>query len=561
MAQEVAKLPTIALGLESLEEKIGEAWEDIIEKIPLIGADSEIRISDGAAYIEVFPDRPDMFSLEGIIRAMRGFLGKESGLPEFPVSSSGIELHVDPSVADVRSEIVCGVVKGLKLTESEIEGLMALQEDLHDGLGRGRRKVSVGIHDISKVKPPFTYTTVDPTFKFIPLDFSEEMNIKEVLSVHPKGREYGYIVEGKGYPVILDVNNEVLSFPPVINGDLTRLTKDSKDVFIDVTGTDKTVESVLNIIATSLNDQGGRLESVQIIRTGSTVTTPDLTPSSMDLEPAEVRDLIGLPLEDQQIMDLLEKMRFGVEKKDSSRLRVKIPAYRSDVIHTWDLIEDIAIAYGYNEIPPVFPSSLTVGGLHPLEELKDSLRGVMAGLGYFEVITFSLSNVKKQFEQMRKEEEPHLRVSRPISEEHTMLRTSILPNLMEILSLNTHNSYPQTIFEVGEVIVTEDNTEKYSLAAVSIHPKATFAEIKSVVTALFNEFSIKVEITPSSSPSFLEGRQGNVMIADMNIGIIGEVHPAVITCWGLSLPVVGLEIDISGFGKEWNTVEKFLNGR
>ncbi|MDY6959747.1 MAG: phenylalanine--tRNA ligase subunit beta, partial [Halobacteriota archaeon] len=246
-------MPVITLNYRDLERLTGASREEILEKIPMIGADIE-RIEEDYVDIEFFPDRPDMFSVEGVARSMRGFLGLEGGLCSYPVEESDIRIDVEESVKSVRPFVVCAVVRGLNFEEEVIESLMGLQEDLHWGIGRNRKKVSIGVHDLSKIKPPFRYLAEDHGFSFVPLDYDTEMTMEEVLQKHPKGVKFAHILEGmEKYPVILDSRGELLSFPPIINGELTRVTQDTKDVFIDVTGLDlHYINIALNIVVTAL---------------------------------------------------------------------------------------------------------------------------------------------------------------------------------------------------------------------------------------------------------------------------------------------------------------------
>lgn len=549
-------MPVIRLFYDDLENLTGVGIEKIKECLPLLCADVE-RVEKDYMDVEFFPNRPDLFSVEGVSRALKQFLEIEPGLVSYPVEKSGIEMVIESSVLDVRPYIVCGVVKNLHLDSRAVESLMLLQEHLHRGLGRNRKNVSVGVHDLAKVKPPFRYLAVDPSFSFIPLDYEEEMTMAEILEKHPKGIGYRYILEGKAkYPLILDSEGNVLSFPPIINAELTRVTESTKDLFIDVTGLNEHVSIALNIIAYALGERGGQIQSVVLRSTKERREeereTPDFEPKRMEVSCGEVHSLLGIELSAEECKKCCERMGFGAEVNEGL-IEVKIPAYRYDILHPWDIIEDIAIGYGYDRIKPEIPGTMVIGCVHPIEEKKMALREIMTGLGYFEVMTFTLTSERKQFELMRRRggEGEKVAVASPISMEHTMLRCSILPNLLEILSINKHHDLPQRIFEVGQVVA--NLKENYMLAAVSTHAHANFAEVKSVVDAVLKETGMgEVEVVESEDDAFLEGRRADIIKIKKSltknaahIGVFGEIHPEVIRNFWLGHPVVGFEMDIN----------------
>jgi phenylalanyl-tRNA synthetase beta chain len=535
-------MPVVRLHYDDMERLVGASRETIMARLPMMGADVGKGEGDQFADVEFFPDRPDLYSPEGVARAMRGFLGIETGLVEYAIAKGSIVLQVEESVRDVRPIIGCAVVRGLQFSDEAIESLMGLQEDLHWGLGRNRRKVAIGVHDISRVKPPFRYLGADPSWEFVPLDFQEKMSMAEILKRHPKGREYGHILEGfRRYPLILDANDDVLSFPPIINGELTRVREDTEDLFIDVTGTDHSVYKALNIVVTSLAERGGRVESVLVRRSEGDQLFPDFTPARWIIEADEANRLIGFQLSSQQLATSLEKMRLGATPSGNS-VEVLVPAYRADIMHSWDIFEDAAIGFGYDNLEAELPQTATVGRPHPLEMRKEEVRELMAGLGYLEVMPFTLTNEEVHFERMRRKPAGATRVMRPISELHTIIRTSLLSSLLEILSLNQHHPLPQRIFAVGEVV--EERRTRMNLAAVSIHSGASFSEIRSVVDACLREMAMAAEIAPRRDGTFLPGRGAGMLNEGVRVGCFGELHPAVIRAFGLEQPVVAMEMRV-----------------
>ncbi|HIE34059.1 MAG TPA: phenylalanine--tRNA ligase subunit beta [Candidatus Altiarchaeales archaeon] len=263
-------MPTVEFEFREFIDLLGREFrpDGLRERISMLGVDLE-NIDSEKIVMEIFPNRPDLLSVEGFSRAMKGVIEIETGLPVFEVMSSDFLLYIDPSVKSVRPCIAAGVIRNIYFDENRLKSLMYLQEKLHITHGRNRAKVAIGVHDLKNIKPPFTYKAVKPDeIKFIPLDMNKEMNLREILEKHPKGIQYGWVLENlKRYPIILDKNNNVLSFPPIINGELTRLTEKTRNIFIDVTGTSElAVNQALNILATSISYRGGKIHSVKLIK-------------------------------------------------------------------------------------------------------------------------------------------------------------------------------------------------------------------------------------------------------------------------------------------------------
>lgn len=542
-------MPVIQLHWDEMIRLVGKDKGEILERLPMLGCDIE-RVEKDTVDIEFFPDRPDLYSIEGISRSLRGFLNVETGYKEYGVEKRDWSIQVLEPVAHVRPRIVSCVVRNIDITDEVIRSLMEIQEDLHWTIGRNRRKMAIGVHDLSKVYFPLRYTAVKNDFSFIPLDFDTEMTVKEILEKHPKGKDYGFILEGKDrFPMIIDSKDEAISFPPVINAEKTRVTEDTTDLFIDVTGFDTNVDNALNILTTMLSDRGGVLEGVEIKYPGNKETefTPDLSGKDVIVDKTDIKSLLGFDISDEDSILSLEKMRFGVTDNGSS-FKVKIPPYRADILHKWDIIEDIAIGFGYDAIKPVYPGTNTIGSRHPWNEIRDFSKDIMTGLGYLEVITFTLTNNSSQYYKMRRtaravEWEFYTPVMHPITEEHTMVRTDILPRLIELLSVNKHHILPQRIFEVGDVVINKKN--RLRLSACSTHRRANFAEIKSVIQSVMNELDVGWDVKESDDPAFISGRSGDIIIKGETVGVFGEIHPEVLTNFYLATPVVGFEIELS----------------
>jgi phenylalanyl-tRNA synthetase beta chain len=531
----------ITLPYRYLEQLVGTDHRAILSRLPMIGSDIE-RIEEDHADVEFFPDRPDLFSTEGVARAMRGFLGIETGIPKYRVRPSGISFTVDPQLTGIRPFLGSAVIRKLSFDEESIQSLMSLQEALHWAVGRGRSKVAIGIHDLTRITPPFHYLASPRNRRFIPLDYEREMTMDEILLEHPKGRQYAHIVnELPLFPLIVDDCDRVLSFPPIINGELTRVTVDTRDILLDTTGTDRrAVQTAVNIICTALIESGADVESVGICGE----QTPTLAASTRMVSTTECSELLGIDLSPEALAGLLEKMRFGAVSAGHGMVRVEVPCYRADIMHDWDIFEDAGIAYGYENFDGCLPETFTVGSAHPVSLVAGLVRQVCAGLGYQEVIPFTLTNERIMYTLMQRPVSTmSLRVRHPISEEHTAVRTGILPLLIEMCRFNRHRELPQRLFATGDVI--SGLAVHQQVACVSIHAGADFSEAYACADALCRELSIPGHIRESRDPAFIEGRRGDIVLENNQpAGVFGEIHPAVLNGFELEHPVAAVELDL-----------------
>ena len=534
-------MPVITFKYEDLTELIGKKVDKnaLLQKIPMIGAEID-RVEDNSISVEFFPDRPDLLSVEGLARAMRSFLGIEKGMKKYDVAPPSISLEIDDSVNEVRPFVSAAVVRDVRMSEDFIVSMMELQEKLHFSIGKDRKKMAIGLHNFDAVTPPFTYRAVKPDeISFVPLGETVEMNLDEILQKHDKGIKYAHLVEKfDKYPVIIDSNKHVLSFPPIINGELTAVDLFTENLFVDVTGTDaNAVNSALNIITTAIAERGGKLEMVKVI--GNEVrNTPDLSPSHVKVDLDYASKILGFDIK-KHAADALEKMGFDARVKGKV-IEVDIPAWRVDILHPIDIVEDMAIGYGYDKISPELPKSMTFG-----ESLSSNkIHETMIGLGFNEVLTISLSNEEEQFEKMNLKPREVVSIENPISSKHSCIRVSLLPSLMEILSKNRHNELPQMIYEVGEIVEIIDGVplNKTMVSGVKIDAKTGFTECKSIVEALLRNMGIKADVEEKKSGTFIDGRCASLLKDEKPIGYFGEVHPSVISNFELEYPVIAFEI-------------------
>jgi phenylalanyl-tRNA synthetase beta chain len=431
---------------------------------------------------------------------------------------------------------------------------METQEDLHWAVGRNRRKASIGIHNLDRVKPPFSYTTRDATFRFIPLDKDVDMSIKEILEKHEKGIEFCHLVENTTrYPIIVDRLDQVLSFPPIINGNLTRITEDTRNIFIDVTGPEvSAISNCLNILVTAFADMGGTIESISVKYPEYIKVTPNLEPRKMELKLNHASRLVGLQFSEKEAAHCLRRARLGVQKKGRNYFEILVPAYRVDVMHEVDLIEDLVIGYGYYRLKPTVPSTMTIGQPHATEKIAETVRHLITGFGFTEVVNFILTNEETHYRKMLIENGKPVKLANPVSLEYTMIRESLLPGLMKNLMDNRHESYPQKMFEIFDVVNIDETTEtktrrELHLGGVLSHPTACYTEIKSVIEALLANLGVtKWRICESNYPNFIPGRVAVIYYEDREVGKLGEIHPAVLNNFELENPVAAFEINLDG---------------
>jgi phenylalanyl-tRNA synthetase beta chain len=556
------KLPTLDLKIERLERLVGRKLnlKELEYDLQWISLDLEdVNEEEQKIKVEYNPNRPDFSSPEGIARALKGYYEVELGLPSYNINPGEIEMNVDPSVNKVRPYIVCGVIRNIDLDEDEVATLMNIQEQLHWAVGRDRKKVAIGVHDLDKIIPPYRYLAVKPdSISFIPLHGDGyPMNLEEILLLHEKGIEYAHILEGKEvYPVLLDNNDDVISFPPVINGVLTTVTDDTKNLFLDITGTDfKAINLALNILSTMLADTGATIESVKVNYEGEMgqIITPNLDPINWEVNVNYVNDYIGLNLSENEMIKCFKKIRMDAKKsKKKGYLDILVPAFRGDIMHPVDFTEECAIGYGYFNLPLTIREGC-IGQYHKIESFANKIRTIMIGAGYLEVLNFILTNSEINFDYMNQKYKKSeiIQISNPVSKELNTSRTEILPKLMETLLFNRSEEKPIRIFEVGDVIILSPKEEtgairELHLSAVSYHENADFTEIRSALDFFITSlgYSDEIEIKPGENTTYIDGRYGDIYLNNIKIGEIGEIHPEVLLNFKLEFPVSAFELNL-----------------
>lgn len=530
--------------------------EELDHKLAMLGVPIE-GIVDDTIEVEVSPNRPDLLSVEGIARAFRGFIGQETGNKKYKLERSGVKINVDLSVKEIRPFIACSIVKDVAFNDEFIASIMQIQEKLHATIGRKRVKAAIGVYDYDTIEAPIFFKALEPNMiEFEPLSDGNTqygwMSAREILLRHPKGKDYAQTLENfEKFPLLVDSKSLVLALIPIINSDDTRVEEGTKNIFIDVTGTDlKTVMQVNNILSSVFAERGAKLESVEIIYPDDVIiSSPSFETRSMDLEVSYANKLLGLALDAEDCAELLKKMRFGAIVKNNSSITAQIPSYRTDIMHSIDLVEEIAIAYGYDMFDISIPRVPTTGKELDLEKNGRYLRQLLLGFGFTEVINFIISNPRKQYEKMNCEENDFPLIENPNSSDYTSVRTWLLPLIMENLFENRMDAYPQKLFEIGDISLLDESSDVGSvtirrcggvIADVNTH----FAHIKGIILELFSNLGIPITLESFEHNSFISGRAARILVNNAPVGYFGEIHPEVIVQNELEIPITAFEFNV-----------------
>jgi phenylalanyl-tRNA synthetase beta chain len=541
-----AKVPHDRDGLNKLVAYVKADVESIEEENDQTTVGIEIKDSN----------RPDIWCVEGVARALRGYLKLKQSKLASVQGSSGYSILIDKRLRSIRPYIACAIVRNIKPSEDALKSWISLQEKMDQTYGRKRRKASIGLYQADLIKSPIRYTVSSPDeTSFIPLGSNTSMTLRQIIESHPKGIEYGQtIFRHKEWPLLIDKNDKILSLPPIINSnDLGKVTTETKNILIEVTGTSlETVHDTLKIVVTTLAERGGKIYSCtqKYPYTPTKTTTPDLKEQPFQVSLSYTNKLLGTSLQSKQATELLKRAGYPVRNSIGEKIIIGVPSYRIDIMHQVDVIEDIGIAMDINSLKTEWPGIFTVGGLSPATTKVDNIAELMVGLGYQEIMTYSLSSPETMAKKMNMAEDGLIELQNPSMTTYTILRSWLLPSLMEFLSNNTHVEYPQRIFEIGNCFTRDSSTptgvkDIPKLAAITVHATAGFTEIRQSLDSLLRSLSVEYVVKPITHPSFLEGRTGQVVSKDLNIGMIGELNPRVVKTWGLSLPVGAFELDLS----------------
>ena len=540
-------MPVVELSYTRLQKLVGKVTKkQISESLPFLGLDIESEDKD-LVRIEYSPNRPDYSTDFGIALGLQGLLGIKTGAIKLKIKKSNkYPISVKPQVSKIRPFVTGIVAKNGHIDDQILEQLIQMQEDLHVGIGRKRTKSSIGIHDLDKISFPLVYTTTNRNTKFIPLKSTAENTISEILEQTDVGKDYGHILgNSTNVPIIFDSNGNTISLPPIINAAITTVTTKTKNLFVEVTGINKEdAEDMLSVVATILDSAGFALESVKI--SGAKNSSPKLDQKKMTVSTSLINQILGLNLNTSKILSSLKKSRLDAASKGRNVV-CTIPAYRFDIFGPMDLVEEAALGYGIQNLEPILTPSQTIGEINPISLQLKSLNQIMIGLGYLEALNSSLTSKRVLYDVPKRDSTKIISVLDSKSQEHTILRDSILPGLLENLSRNIHEAYPQKMFETGTVFTIDDPiSEKISFSSISAHKDANFTEIKSILqSALKTGFGITIETKTSSHPTFEAGHCANVISNGKSIGVIGKIDSKIVENYKIRVPVVGFEISLS----------------
>jgi phenylalanyl-tRNA synthetase beta chain len=540
-------MPVVELSYTRLQKLVGKVTKkQISDSLPFLGLDIESEDKD-LVRIEYSPNRPDYSTDFGIALGLQGLLGIKTGAVKLKIKKSAkYSLSAKSGIEKIRPFVTGIVAKNGKIDDKTIKQLMTMQEDLHFGIGRKRKKSSIGIHDLDKIAFPLVYTTANRNHQFIPLNSEKEISISEILANTEVGKNYGSLLgQSSQVPLILDANQKTVSFPPIINAAVTTVTTKTKNLFVEVTGINKEdAEDMLSVVATILQSAGFTLESIKI--SGIKNSSPKFEEKKITVNSSLINQTLGLNLSTSKIVSSLKKSRLDASSKGTNII-CTIPAFRFDIFGPMDLVEEVALGYGIQNLEPSLSPSQTIGNTNPVSLHLKSLDHTMIGLGYLEALNSSLTSKRVLYDMTNRDTSKIISVLDSKSLEHTILRDSILPGLLENLSRNIHESYPQKIFETGTVFSIGDPiSEKFSFSGISAHKDANFTEIKSVLqSALKTGFGIEIETKTTINPTFEDGHCATIILNGKSIGVMGKIHSKIVENYKIRVPVMGFEMSLS----------------
>lgn len=542
-------MPTINIDRKNFEKLVGKKLptDKLKDRISYLGTDLE-EVSNDNITVEIFPNRPDMLSVQGFARSFSSFIGHKTGLKNYKTNRSKEKVIIEKSVSKVRPYTACAIVKGIEYDNKNIKDVIDIQEKLHITYGRNRKKVAIGIYPFEKIKTPIRFMAKKPEeIKFRPLEANKEMDGIQILAQHPTGRDYGHLLDNCAeYPIFIDANDEILSMPPIINShNIGKINQETRDVFIECSGFDfRVLNKCLNMVVTAFADIGGKVYSMELHYPDKIRVTPDLSPEEIKLDIKYINKLLGLNLNEAEIKKCLEKMGYGYKNN-----KALIPAYRADILHQSDLAEDIAIAYGYENFEPQIPRVATIAEENRYEIFKNKVADILVGLELLETFTYNLTNREFQNENMLTELRL-IELSNSVSQGYDVLRAWVVPSLIEVLKNNKHHDYPQKIFTIGRIFKKNDKEEtgieeNERLGVVIADEDTDYTDIKQVLDYLFRMLNVRYDIEETDHASFIEGRAARIKVNGKGVAYIGELAPDVISNWELDVPLTALELNLT----------------
>lgn len=546
-------MPTIKINRKRLSELISRNLDETQLSKTFSDMGTSLEKIDGEEIsVEAFANRPDLLSCVGIARAMRYFLSIDKNIKKYSAESINFDkgkyiVNVGKGVSKVRPYTACAIAKGICFDDELIKEIIQIQEMLHVTFGRKRKKMAIGIYPLEKITLPISYVAEKPKdIVFIPLESDKAMNGLELLEKHPAGKEYGKLLDGKDiFPCFRDALGNVLSVPPIINSNETgRITKNTTEVFIECSGFDLTyLKAGLNIITCALTDMGATIHHMKIVYPDFEVITPELSSKDIEFDISYAQKVLGIKLDFATVKSALLKMGIGFDHKDK---RAIIPPYRFDILSQIDLVEDVAIGIGYDNIPEKIADIYTESGEEKSSKICNMIREILVGAGFIEVKNYSLIG-SRDIMQSKIGMEDTIEIENPNTIDYSFMRKKIRPSIFMTFMQNKTREFPQSIFEIGRCFEKRAKTgivEHEHLGCAISSKNADFTKIKQILDVLFSQLDLKCSVTESFEDGFIKGRAGKVIFNEKEIGVIGEVEPAVISSYGLEMPISFFEIDL-----------------
>jgi len=562
-------MPVVNVRLSSLTKLLPtQPLSEILEKLPYVGLDIEgIDEKEGIVKVEFNPNRPDFASENGILRALKGLFEIETGSPKFEgLMESEHNIEIDKSVTKIRP-IIYGLIakREQPLSEYEISQLISMQEDLHNGVGRKRKKASIGIHDLKCIEFPLNYTTASKDFAFIPLDKQNKFTLQDILSNFDIGKTYSHILEGHNLlPILVDSQNNVLSFPPIINGNTTKVSSNTRSLLIEVTAlTTKSAQDILSVIAFELKDMGFKIYSIKINSNSESIISPLLEPLQITVNTNYINKILGLDLSNEELINCIEKSRIS-GKITNYEMECTVPSYRIDIVNPIDISEEVAIGYGiYRYTASSPPNIYQYGKKNINSKIFNNIREILIGLGFIEIINTDIISSKTMDNFFLNNIEDNLiTINDAQSSEMEVLRNSLNPSIMSTLAKNIHEKYPQKLFEIGKTfkIKNSEIKEEWSLGVAIAHNHADYTQIKSVLESLVKYCFYKKIATPIYNTSYyINGHSAKILLDEYEIGDIGQIHPQILENFKLRTLVSIFQINLDKLMKSLNLNEiKYL---
>ncbi|MBP2624392.1 MAG: phenylalanine--tRNA ligase subunit beta [Nitrosopumilaceae archaeon] len=540
-------MPVITLNLPRLKTLIGQTikTKDLIESLTALGLDIEEQ-NQTYVKIEYSPNRPDYATDFGIASALKSFLQLDSKTYDFKIVQSDYKIKIDQNVKKIRPYLSAIVAKSsTNLNNDDIKQLITLQEDLHNGLGKKRSKASIGLHDLDKLSFPLLYTTAKRSHKFVPLGKSSEFTLTNILNQFDIGEKYNHLLPNNTYlTIIKDHEGKTISFPPIINSAYTTITNKTRNILIEVTATDDiTANDVLSILVSTIcSISNYKFYNIKI---GDNNISSQFRSRKITLDVQFVNNILGLQMSENQIVESLQKNRL-YSYIQNGKIICTIPRSRFDILGKIDLVEEILIGHGLQNLQPELPSSNNLGNKSHITKYLESLTMIMIGLGYNEVLNQSLIDKRIHYTLTQTKPNNLIKFKESLNRNY-ILRNSITPSLLYNISKNIHNSYPQKLFELGTIFMKSNLIEEnINLACIQADQSANFTAIKSTLQSIFKPFGISFKTQRISSPIFSYGHAASIIFNSNVIGVIGEISKDVLHNFKIRVPVASFEIKLTG---------------